>query len=43
MSGSQLQREIKDYVGVSTRVNVLDAGSVPRSEGKAVRVVDQRK
>ena len=38
-----LQKEIKDYIGVSTVVNVLDPGSVPRSEGKAVRVVDERK
>jgi phenylacetate-CoA ligase len=38
-----LQKEIKDYVGVSTKVNVLDPGGVPRSEGKAVRVIDDRK
>ena len=38
----QLQREIKDYVGVTTQVRVLDPGTIPRSEGKAVRVIDQR-
>ena len=37
-----LQKDIKDYVGVSTEVNVLDPGAVPRSEGKAVRVIDER-
>jgi phenylacetate-CoA ligase len=33
-----LQRE----TGIAIRVEVLERGSVPRSEGKAVRVVDQR-
>ncbi len=40
---SALQKEIKDYVGVSTVVNVREPGGVPRSEGKAVRVIDERK
>ncbi|MDJ0656441.1 MAG: phenylacetate--CoA ligase [Xanthomonadales bacterium] len=40
---AQLQRDIKDYVGVTTTVHILDSGKVPRSEGKAVRVIDQRK
>jgi phenylacetate-CoA ligase len=30
-------------VGVSTDVVVSEPGSVPRSQGKAVRVVDNRK
>ena len=37
-----LRDKIKGYIGVSSRVHVLDVGSVPRSEGKAVRVVDKR-
>ena len=40
--GENLQRQIKDLIGVSARVVVGDPGSVPRSEGKAVRVVDKR-
>ncbi len=38
----QLAAQIKDYVGVSARISLEVPGSVPRSEGKAVRVVDQR-
>ena len=38
-----LKKDIKDYIGVSTRVEVCEPGEVARSEGKAVRVVDDRK
>ena len=37
-----LTRRIKDMVGVSTEVLVGDPGSAARSEGKAVRVIDNR-
>ena len=37
-----LAERIKGLVGVSARVNVLDPGSVERSQGKARRVVDNR-
>lgn len=37
-----LIKRIKDMVGVSTEVHVGDAGTVARSQGKAVRVVDKR-
>jgi phenylacetate-CoA ligase len=37
-----LTKHIKDMVGVSTEVIVGDPGSVVRSEGKAVRVLDNR-
>ena len=37
-----LQHEIKTFIGVSTRVRVLDEGSIERSIGKAKRVVDTR-
>ena len=37
-----LKRSIKDAVGVSVAVQVADPGGVPRSQGKAVRVVDNR-
>ena len=40
---AELQRYIKDLIGVSAKVNVLDEGAVARSEGKAKRVVDKRK
>ena len=33
---------LHDHVGIRIDVEVLPAGSVPRSEGKAVRVVDRR-
>jgi len=38
----KLTKRIKDIVGVSTEVMVGDPGSVARSQGKAVRVVDHR-
>lgn len=37
-----LSKRIKDAVGVSTEVVVADPGGVTRSEGKAVRVIDNR-
>ena len=37
-----LSKRIKDSAGVSTEVVVSDPGGVPRSEGKAVRVIDNR-
>ncbi|RLA02004.1 MAG: phenylacetate--CoA ligase, partial [Gammaproteobacteria bacterium] len=38
-----LQKKVKRMIGVSSKVNVLNSGGVPRSEGKAQRVVDNRK
>jgi phenylacetate-CoA ligase len=37
-----LEENLKEATGVRIAVSVLDPGSVPRSEGKAVRVVDRR-
>ena len=37
-----LTKRIKDVVGISTESVVGDPGSVARSQGKAVRVVDNR-
>jgi phenylacetate-CoA ligase len=37
-----VQRLIKGYIGVSARVRVVEPGTVPRSQGKAVRVIDKR-
>ncbi len=39
---SLLKKDIKDYVGVNATINVGKPGDVPRSEGKAVRVIDER-
>lgn len=38
-----LSKDIKDYVGVSTEIEIRDPGRVARSEGKAIRVIDERK
>ncbi|GFE50706.1 phenylacetate-coenzyme A ligase [Roseobacter cerasinus] len=40
--GPALRKRIKDVVGVSTDVVVGAPGSVARSQGKAVRVIDKR-
>ena len=39
---AELKKGIKDYVGVSCVIEVCEPGEVARSEGKAVRVVDER-
>ncbi len=38
-----LAATIKSYAGVTMRVEIVSPGTIPRSQGKAVRVVDQRK
>ena len=40
--GDALTKLIKDMVGISTKVVMGEPGSVARSQGKAVRVVDNR-
>ena len=37
-----VERIIKGTIGVSTKVRVVEPGSVQRSQGKAVRVIDKR-
>jgi len=37
-----IQSLLKDSLGLSASVNLLKPGSIPRSEGKAVRVIDKR-
>ncbi|MCH2163867.1 MAG: phenylacetate--CoA ligase [Marinovum sp.] len=39
---ADLRQKIKTMVGVSAKIEVGPAGSVPRSQGKAVRVIDKR-
>jgi phenylacetate-CoA ligase len=38
-----LKKAIKDHVGVTTTIVVHEPGELPRSVGKAVRVVDERR
>ena len=37
-----LKASIKDYVGVTAEIQVHEPGQLPRSGGKAVRVIDER-
>jgi phenylacetate-CoA ligase len=39
---NRLEHHLREGLGVRIVVSVLEPGSVPRSEGKAVRVVDRR-
>jgi len=38
----ELQKLIKSYVGISCDVTLHEVGGIPRSEGKAKRVIDRR-
>ena len=37
-----MQKAIKDFLGVSARVRLVEPRSIQRSEGKATRVIDTR-
>lgn len=39
---NSLRRRIKSMVGISTEISIVNCGTLPRSEGKAVRVCDLR-
>jgi phenylacetate-CoA ligase len=39
---ADVERVLHDQLGIRVRADVLECGAVPRSEGKAVRVVDRR-
>jgi phenylacetate-CoA ligase len=41
-AAEQLARKIKSNVGVSANVVLADTGGVARSQGKAVRIIDNR-
>ena len=41
-AAAALKHRIKSYIGVSAGITVHDAGGIPRSEGKAQRVIDKR-
>ena len=38
----QLTSKIKTYIGISVRINILQPNELPRSDGKARRVIDKR-
>jgi phenylacetate-CoA ligase len=42
-AGGELQRHIKELIGVTVRVDVRDPGTIERSTGKAARVRDLRR
>ena len=42
-AGQRLAQRIKDLIGVSAAVRVLQPGGIERSLGKARRVIDRRK
>ncbi len=39
----RIERQIKDYLSVSVKVRLVEPRSIPRSEGKAQRVIDRRR
>ena len=43
MLEGRLQKTIKEYLGVSAKVRLMEPRSIERSEGKAKRIVDNRK
>ena len=38
----KVETEINSYIGLSAKIKLCESGSIRRSEGKAVRVVDRR-
>jgi len=42
VAATVLTKSIKDTIGISTKVDVAEPNSIPRSEGKAKRVIDNR-
>ncbi|MBW2174394.1 MAG: hypothetical protein JRF64_07090, partial [Deltaproteobacteria bacterium] len=38
-----IQKDIKDILGVSCKVRLVEPRTIQRSEGKAQRVIDKRK
>ena len=41
-AAAELRHRIKSSVGISVTIRVADPGGVPRSQGKAVRIIDSR-
>ncbi len=42
-AAKELAHHIKSYIGISTRVDIVEPNRLARSEGKAKRVIDRRK
>jgi phenylacetate-CoA ligase len=42
MIAEALQHDVKSYVGIATRVRIVDGGEIERSQGKAKHVRDRR-
>jgi len=40
---SRIRKEIKDLLGITCNVRLVEPKTITRSEGKAVRVIDRRK
>ena len=40
---SNIQKNIKDIIGINVGVTFKEPGSIERQEGKAQRVIDKRK
>jgi phenylacetate-CoA ligase len=38
----RVERALREATGLGMRIQIVEAGGVPRSEGKAVRVIDRR-
>ena len=38
----RIQKTIKEFLGVSTKVRLMEPHSLERSEGKAKRIIDKR-
>ena len=38
----KVETEVNSYIGLSAKIKLCERGSIARSEGKAVRVVDNR-
>ena len=41
--GKRIEREIKDLLGISCKIKLVEPKTIQRSEGKAKRVIDNRK
>jgi phenylacetate-CoA ligase len=37
-----VRKQLHNVLGLTARVEIVEPGSVPRSEGKALRVLDRR-
>ena len=40
---AKVQKDLKDFIGISCQVHIHPTGAIERSMGKAVRVIDRRK